>query len=114
MISGVLFPRRGEYKGLDVLHEGLLFLLASPIELPMGLVNVILDLSEFLHGPLADVDKGLHLGASCTVQSLDRLLQLLLKLAVVVMDKFEYIQHLRESILDVVWLPPALLLQLVS
>lgn len=57
----VLLPRGGENEGLNVLHEYLLLVVASPVQLSVCLVDVRLHLSELLERPLRDVDQDFDL-----------------------------------------------------
>lgn len=59
----------------------------------MSLVDVVLDLRELLHCPLAHIDQGLYLVSRIGIQSGQSLGQFLLELTVVVIDKMHHVYH---------------------
>ena len=79
------------------MHECLFLLLACRVQLAMPLIYVVLDLTEFLHSPLAHIHESLHLLASVRVQPCQRALQLFTELRVVSSDKVHHIDYLLKT-----------------
>ena len=57
----ILFPRAGQNKRLDILHQDFFFLLARSVQLSMSLIDVGFDLVELLNSPFGDINQSLDL-----------------------------------------------------
>lgn len=97
----VLLTRGRQYKALDVLHEYLLLVIASPVQLPVSLVDVGLDLGELLERPLRDINQNLDLVPRCGIKPRDGPGELLTELAVIPEHKVEDVGHFSNSLEDI-------------
>ena len=82
------------------MHEDLFFLAAGLVELSVSLINVRFNLSEFLNGPLGDVNKGFDFISGSQVEPSDRSLQFTMELTVVPKDKMEDVEDFFQPFLD--------------
>ena len=81
------------------MHKCLFFSLTSLIQLPVSLVNVVLDLCELLNCPLAHIDKCLHLLSCICIQSCKSGGKLVFELCIVRAHEIEYVDHYPKSLI---------------
>jgi hypothetical protein len=80
-----------------VLHDHLFLVLTRLIKLAMSLVDVVFDLRELLHSPLAHIDQCLHFFSSSSIQTGQCAVKFRSELGIVRSHKVKKVQSLLQS-----------------
>jgi hypothetical protein len=87
----IFLSTRRQYKMSNILHNHFFLILACLIKLAMSLIDVVLDLRELLHSPLAHIDQCPHLLPRSRIQSGQCTLELPRELRIVRGHKVEQV-----------------------